>query len=219
MVSPALSLCEYVAAGPSGGGGEAVEKVRGEGELERARERVDGTGEARSRRARQGKRAAPPPVPPGTGGVGLVPRHVPGGLHLSRASLLTPRTARSLRPHARPPASASAPASVGALGKRFQPSPGLARAPRGARGASQPASQPATASQPAPSVGLRARDGPPSRPPAGSRAHCLPCLSACLPAVRPGVARPALLFLLPTTSDQTWQPAEFKHITKRRKRN
>lgn len=71
------------------------------------------------------------------------------------------------------------------------------------------------------------RPRPPVRPPAGSRLPTAPLVSAVSPpralapraASGPVSASPRRRSSRTATSDRTWRPAEFKHISQRRKRN
>lgn len=82
----------------------------------------------------------------------------------------------------------------------------VARLPPGGVPAAPPAPR---RPRPWPSVWLVSLP-PPARPPARSSPSASPCLPRPVPP--PSSLRDA-------TSDQTWRPAEFKHISQRRKRN
>ena len=108
-------------------------------------------------------------------------------------------------PPARPPAGARAPPL---------PSPRGARAP----------AAPSVCAAPPPSV---ARQGPSPPPPARAPSPGVPPRGAPSPLVLGSLSRPRgdsrarvrARALRDATSDQTWRPAEFKHISQRRKRN
>ena len=104
--------------------------------------------------------------------------------------------------------------------RRPAPAPPPLPSPRGARAPAAPS----VCAAPPPSV---ARQGPSPPPPARAPSPGVPPRGAPSPLVLGSLSRPRgdsrarvrARALRDATSDQTWRPAEFKHISQRRKRN
>lgn len=105
--------------------------------------------------------------------------------------------------------------------RRPAPAPPPLPSPRGARAPAAPsvcAAPPPSVARQGPSPPPPARAPSPGVPPPGGPVASRPWLS--LPASRRlPRARARARALRDATSDQTWRPAEFKHISQRRKRN